>query len=352
VTPVRKASVIQVVYSSKNAAESAAVLTCLSELYLQDHLRVHSTAGAHEFFRAQAQQFKQQLHDAQTRLSDFRRRKNVVLLPEQKDLILRRVIDMEQALNETAASLEEAVIRVNTLKGQVASQQPRVVTQSRVVPNQYSVERLHTMLAELQNRRTDLLAKFHPDDRLVREIDDQIKNTTAAMERASKLTAVEQTTDVNPLRQSLEAEFSRAELLRAGLESRRASLKSVLQSWHTRLVALDAATAEHEALNRQIKQAEDNLILYSTKQEEARIADSLDQQKIANVSIAEAPSKPYLPSKPNVPLNLALGFLLACFASIAAAFALEMNRTSFETAEDLQAATDLPVLATVPVEGV
>jgi len=261
-------------------------------------------------------------------------------------------MDTEQALNEARAGLGEAVGRIDTLKGQLASLQPRVVTQSRVLPNQYSVERLHTMLAELENRRTALLAKFQSNDRLVSEIDKQIEDTSAALGRARELTSVEQTTDVNPLRQSLEAELARAEVSRAGLESRRASLFGVLQSWRTRLAGLDNVTAEHDGMSREIKQAEESLLLYSRKQEEARMADSLDQQKIANVTIAEAPSKPYLPSKPNVPLNLALGFLLACFASIGTAFALEMNRTTFDSADELQNALKLPVLASVPLEGV
>jgi capsular polysaccharide biosynthesis protein len=53
-----------------------------------------------------------------------------------------------------------------------------------------------------------------------------------------------------------------------------------------------------------------------------------------------------------VPLNLALGFLLACFSSLGAAFAAEMNRVTFDSADELQASLNLPVLASVPVEGV
>lgn len=351
VTPVRKANIIQVTYQSTGAAQSAAVLSTLGEVYLQEHLRVHRTAGTYEFFRNQAQQYEQQLQEAQARLSDFRRRNGVVVLSEQKDLMLRRVMDTEQAMNETSASLDEAAGRVGTVKGQLSTLQPRVVTQSRVVPNQYSVERLHTMLAELQNRRTDLLAKFRADDRLVKEVEDQIKDTSAALDRASKLTAVEQTTDVNPLRQSLEGELARAEMQRAGVQARRDTLAGALRAWKVRLTKLDQGTAEYEDINRELKRAEENVILYSKKQEEARIADSLDQQKIANVSIAEAPSQPYLPFKPNVALNLVAGLCLAVFVSVGTAFALELRRSTFGSADELHAATNVPVLAVVPARG-
>ena len=352
VSPVRKANIIQVAYLSVDPAQSAAVLKSLSELYLQDHLRLHRTAGAHDFFRSQADKYRHQLEDAQARLSDFRRRHNIILLSEQKDLTLRRLMETQNAINEVSAALQEAESRVRTLKTQLVPLDARVITQSRVVPNQYSIERLHTMLAELQNRRTDLLAKFRPDDRLVREVDDQISDTNAAMERARKLTSVEQTTDVNPLRQSLESELARAQLTYAGLVARADILTGALRSWRTRLAQLDEVTSEHDVLNRKIKEAEENLILYSKKQEEARIEDSLDQLKIANVSILEPPVAPTLPLKPNVPLNLAVGFLLAAIFSVGTAFALEMSRTTFETLDELESAVDVPVIAIISAEGV
>jgi uncharacterized protein involved in exopolysaccharide biosynthesis len=352
VSPVRKANTIQVSYSSLNPTQSLTLLQSLSELYLQDHLRLHRTTGAHEFFRTQAAAYQHQLNDAQSRLSEFRRTHNVSALAEQKDLTLRRLMETQQTVNEVSAAIQEAQSRVRTLKAQLVPLDSRVITQTRVVPNQYSIERLHTMLAELQNRRTDLLTKFRSDDRLVREVDDQIKDTNAAMNRASKLTSVEQTTDVNPLRQTLEADLAHAQLTQAGLVSRAETLDAALRSWRVRLAKLDEVTSEHDTLNRKVKEAEENLTLYSKKQEEARIEDSLDALKIANVSILEPPVKPTLPSKPNVPTNLAVGFLLAAFVSLGTAFVLEMNRCTFETFDELESATDVPVLAVIRTEGV
>ena len=51
----------------------------------------------------------------------------------------------------------------------------------------------------------------------------------------------------------------------------------------------------HERLSHDIKLAEDKLDVYVKRQEEARIADALDRQKFANVSLIESPVRPYLP---------------------------------------------------------
>jgi polysaccharide biosynthesis protein PslE len=352
VTPLRKTSIIQVTYTSDNAALASSVLQTLGELYLQAHLRVHKSPGTYEFFKTQAAQHEQQLSAAQSRLDEFRQRNNVVLLSEQKDLLLRRVMETEQASNEASAAAKEASGRIQALQAQIASLDSRVVTQSRVVPNQYSVERLHTMLTELQNRRTELTAKFNADDRLVQDIEKQITDTTAALERARAMTSVEQTTDLNPIRQALEGERSRAELSVAGLAARAASLGSMLQGTRAQLARLNAATTEHDALSREIKQLEESVVLYRKKREEARISDSLDEQKFANVSIFEPATKPHLSNSPNLGMYVLAGCVLALFAGAAVAFAADMSRRTFDTAEELQAFTGVIVLADVPLEGV
>ncbi len=47
-----------------------------------------------------------------------------------------------------------------------------------------------------------------------------------------------------------------------------------------------------EDLQREVKAAEENYLLYLQKREEARIADALDKSHILNVAIAEPPNGP------------------------------------------------------------
>lgn len=350
ITPVRKANIIQITYAARTPELAAAVLKSLSDAYLDAHLNVHRTPGTTEFFRNQAAQYEGRLRDAENRLSEFRRQNSLTSLTEQKDLMLRKTMDSETALREADAALAETRSRVLELRRQVAAQNPRIVTQSRVVPNQYSVERLNTMLAELENRRTQALMKFRPEDRVVTSIEQEIANTRAALDRASKLVSVEESTDVNPLRHGLESDLARAELQEAGLQARRDSLAGILSGYRARLAQLENATIHHDELQRTVKESEENYLLYQRKHEEARIADSLDQQKIANVAIAEAPVARHIPAKPNVLLNLILGTLLAGFVSLGAAFVSEFSGSGFHTPADLEAATGLPVLATVPFQ--
>jgi uncharacterized protein involved in exopolysaccharide biosynthesis len=348
IAPVRKANVISISYSANSPELAAAVLKKLGELYLDKHLKLHHPTGASDFFKEKADQYETQLHDSEKQLTTFQQDNNLVVLAQQKDLTLQKAAEAKSKLLESETAVNETTNRIKRIEQQLAATPKRIITQSKSLPAQYSAERLNTMMVELQNRRTQLLTKFRPDDRLVREVDEQIRTTKDALAKAESQTATEQATDLNPLRQSLESEYSRARLEQSGAQARRDTLSTQLREYQAALQKLEGDTTRHDDLQRQKKEAEENYQLYAKKREEARIADELDRQKITNVSIAEAPAVPRIPSSPNRPLNLILGFFVAAFLSLGTVFSAEMLGDSIHTPRQLEALTGATVLATVP----
>jgi len=348
ITPVKKANVISISYSANSPEVAAAVLKRLGDLYLEKHLKLHHPTGASDFFKEKADQYETQLHDSEKQLTNFQQDNKLVVLAQQKDLTLQRTAEAKAKLLESETAFNEATNRIKRIEQQLATTPKRIVTQSKSIPAQYSAERLNTMMVELQNRRTQLLTKFRPDDRLVREVDAQIRTTREALARAESQTATEQQTDLNPLRQTLETEYSRARLEQTGAQARRDTLAAQLRDYEGELRKLEGDTTRHDDLQRQKKEAAENYQLYAKKREEARIADELDRQKITNVSIAEAPTVPRIPSSPNRPLNLLLGVFVATFLSLGTVFSAEMLGGTVHTARQLEALTGATVLATVP----
>jgi len=348
INPVRKANIITVTYASNSPQVAAAVLKKLGDLYLEKHLKLNHPTGASDFFKDQAEDYGNQLKESEQRLSEFQQQNNLVVLSQQKELTLQKTAEAKTKMLDAEAALNEATHRIERVEQQLSMMPKRVITQSRQLPNQYSAERLNTMIVELQNKRTQLLTKFRPDDRLVREVDEQIRTTRDALNRAEQKTSVEEATDLNPLRQTLETELSRARLDQAGAKARRDTLTTQLGQYDASLKKLEGDTTRHDDLQRVKKEAEDNYQLYAKKREEARIADELDRQKITNVSIAEAAAVPQLPSSPNRPVNLLLGLFLAAFLSLGTVFTAEMLSDAVHTPRQLEALTGAMVLATVP----
>ncbi len=351
ISPVRKANIIAISYASNSPELSAKVLNRLGELYLEKHLKLHHPEGATDFFQTQADEYESQLKQAEQRFTEFQQSNNLVVLHQQKELTLQKTAEAKASLLASEAAVNEATQKIKRVEQQLASMPERVLTQSRSLPNQYSAERLNTMMVELQTRRAQLLTKFNPEDRLVREVDEQIRITREALDKAERKSAVEEATGLNPLRQALETELARARLEQSAAMARRATLTGQLQQYQGALDQLEANTARHNDLQRQVKEAEENYQLYARKREESRIADELDRQKITNVSIAEAPTPAQLPTSPNRPLNLVLGVVLAGFLCIGSVLSAELLDDTVYSARQLEALTGSPVLATVPANG-
>src|SRR5882672_915482 len=265
IAPVRKANIISVSYSTNSPDLAAAVLKKLGDLYFEKHLKLHHPTGASDFFKEKADQYETQLHDSEKQLTSFQQDNNLVVLAQQKDLTLQKTAEAKSKLLESETAVNETTNRIKRIEQQLAVTPKRIVTQSKSLPAQYSAERLNTMMVELQNRRTQLLTKFRPDDRLVREVDEQIRTTKAALAKAESQTSTEQATDLNPLRQTLEGEYSRARLEQTGAQARRDTLAAQLRDYEGSLRKLEGDTTTHNDLQRQVKEAEENYQLYAKK---------------------------------------------------------------------------------------
>ncbi len=323
VAPVRKSNVIEVSYLSKSPESAYEVMQELSERYLQEHLNLHGTPGTQEFFRQQAGAYEEQLRRNDANLSEFRRRYGITTMPEEMAAVLKRSMEASGEFDAADAAVHEYQHKVAEAEAQIAATQSRVLTQSRESTNQYSVEHLHTMLVDLQNRRTDLVAKFRSDDRLVTTVDQQIAEVQAALEQAKTTRATEETTDINPLHEDLKKDLATARMELAGALARRVSLARDVTGYRERLATLEGVSPEYDGLMREARLSEEDFLLHMKKEEEARIADALDKQKIANVAIVEHPVVPQAQASPKPLLDMALGFVLAVFASFGAAIGLE-----------------------------
>ena len=350
VASVKKANIIEVSYSSPSPELSAAVLNHLAELYLDKHLKVHHPPGAFEFFKNQADVYANDLSRAENKFSNFQQRTGSVGIDQQKELTINRLAETRSKLKDLEGAISESDKRIAALTSQLSTTDKRITTQNRVIPNQYSVERMSTLLVELKNRRTQLLNKYQPADRVVREVDEQIAVTTDALDKASRSTSSEEATDVNPLRQTLELDLNKAKVDQAGRIALRKNLSDQVAAYQEQLTRLNGVTVVHDELERQVKRNEESYQLYAKKEEESRIGDALDKQKISNVSIAEAPIVPLAPRRNERLLVVILGISAGLFFGFGAAFVRELLRDTFYSPNELEVFSGKLVLATIPFQ--
>jgi uncharacterized protein involved in exopolysaccharide biosynthesis len=349
VDPVKKSNIIDVTYTSSDPEYSARVLNVLADLYLEKHLAVHRPSGAFEFFQQETERYRKGLAMIETRLSDPNSSEGMVSSQLEKDLTLKALPTAEAKLRETQEMIADTEERIHLLEKQLAATSPRLTTNVRTTDNRGVLENLKSNLWTLELKRTELLGKYEPGYRAVQEVENQIAQIRAAMAEEEKVSLKEETSDQNPVYQMIMQDLLKAKSQLAGLRATEKATAETARNYREKARQLDQKEMVQHDLLRTQKLAEDNYQLYLKKQEEVRISNELDRQRIVNVAIAEkatVPTDPYGTPKPVIVLG---GGLLASFMSLALAFFVNQLDPTFKTPDELEAFLKIPVLAAIPI---
>src|SRR5438270_2552338 len=347
VQPIKLTNLISVSYKSRDPQLAARVLNSLASLYLEKHLAMHRAPGEFEFFHQQAEEYRKALANAEAKLTDFSREQGVVNPGLEKEIAVRKLAEFEADAKSAQATIAATRQSIRTLESQLATLPKRETTQVRTSDNPQLMERMKSKSLELQLKRTELLTKFEPTYRPVQEVEQQIAQTKVAIEAAEKAPLRDETTDRDPTYEALRSELAKSQTDLAALEARATAAASLVRSYQKESQELDNKEALHQDMLRAAKADEENYMLYQRKQEEARISDALDRQRISNVVVAEPASVPFLP-QPRWLFVLSGGGLFAALSSIVLAFAVDYWDPSFRTPEEVESLLGSPVVAAIP----
>ncbi|MFB3814506.1 MAG: GumC family protein [Terriglobales bacterium] len=347
VEPSKKSNVIVVHYRASSPQRAQAVLNSLAKFYFEKHLGVRRPAGQFAFFEQQAEQYHAQLMDAEAQLAAFPKQTGVVSGPLERDSIVQKLADMKVTLETTRAGIAEAQKRVATLQQQIAATPARMTTAQRSADNPQLLQKLKGTLLDLQLKRTELLQKYEPTYRPVQQVEQQIKETEAAIEAAKTAPLRDVTTDADPTHQWMRSELAKAKTELRALQAREAVTSNSIRAFEQQAAQLNASSIEQAELIRNVKALEENYQLYSRKREQARIDDALDRSRILNVAMAEPPTLPAMPQHPPAAI-LSYGVVLAILLSGSAAFISELMDHSFRTPQEVERYLQVPVVAALP----
>jgi polysaccharide biosynthesis transport protein len=349
IEPEKKSYLIDVSYASPDPQLSAQVLNTLGNYLLDKHAEVRRTPGTAQFFDDETHQYKQKLDQAQERLAAFNQKEGLVTDQSEKDASVPRMAEFEFNLRQTQAAIPRAEENVRNLEAQLRTTQPRITTELRNSDNAVLMQQLKSSLVNLELQHTDLMQKYAPDDRQVKEVEEQIGQVKAAIETHQKAPLKEEVTNENPTYELLHQELVRARAELASLKALATSYNKVDTSYRGEAVERDQKQLEQQSLLRDLKTAEQSYLLYLNKREEARISDAFDKMRIVNVSIAEAASAPLFPNNP-ASLTLMLAAILGCLLSTGLVFVQEQLDGSMRSPEQVEAYLGVPVLAAMPHE--
>jgi len=194
IEPLKKTTLIRVVYASRDPELSARVLQTLANLYQEKHAAVHRPAGTFDFFDQQAMRYGEELAAAEARLTEFNGKEGVAAPAAQKQLVLQQLSQFEADLQQEQSSAYAAGERARALQAQEAAAPGRQTTQTRKSDNAQLLANLESTLLSLELKRSDMLAKYQPTYPPVEALEAQIAETRASIARARQAPVEEITT--------------------------------------------------------------------------------------------------------------------------------------------------------------
>jgi uncharacterized protein involved in exopolysaccharide biosynthesis len=349
VSLVRKSNMIHAAYLASDPETAKSTLDRLLAAFLEKQRDIAQPPGTAKFFADQAANYKRQLDEAQQQLAQYQQQQNIVSLQDTEQALDRNINEAQAELRSTDAMLGSIQKQLGTQTRQLKEIPNRQMTQVRTLPNDYSVERLNTMLAELQNQRTSLLTKFTPNDRLVQQVERQIADTKAALKNAEAMTSQEHDSDINPVWQTVTGAIIQNETQREALKAKRGVLADQITKMQKQLADAEGSAVPYTTLKQKVTDLQSNFQLYTQKRDEAQMADAMNQNRLLNVAVAQSPTFSILPFRPRPVVDIVLGTFTAIFFASFLVFFAEMGRSTFANAPEVQRTSPYPVLATVPL---
>jgi uncharacterized protein involved in exopolysaccharide biosynthesis len=348
VIPLNASDIIKITYQAQSPGFAAQVLKELGDLYLAKHTLIRRPQGTSDFFQHQAEQYKTEMEASEGQLVNFTEKTGIVSADFEKQVALQKINDFDLTLQQTRASIAETEKRLRTLEAEGGTVPERVTTQIKVADNPQLMANLKTTLLDLELKRTELLERFDPAYPLVEEVEKKISETLTSIAEAEKRGIREETTDQDPAHAWLKTEMVKAQADLLGLQARASAMSRALKALESRALNLQGESVVQQDLLRTAKANEENYLLYHRKREEARIADALDQRKIINAAVAEAPMMPLVPASLPIPVKVSLAIVIATLVSLGLGFLIEYLDPSFRTPEEIAEYLEIPLLATIP----
>jgi succinoglycan biosynthesis transport protein ExoP len=353
VTALKGSNILIVSYKNRDPGVARQVLQELVKRYFDKHLEVHRSVGAFDFVTKQTAQLQAELNQTEQELKQLKDKAGITSLAESTTALATELTKAQEELDAAEAELASQQARMKEVEQSLvgaaeAKQSNNTVPQvSSEVVREYQA--LVNREAQLRQMQTDLLARYTPQNRIVKVKQAQIDGLVNQRRDLEKkypglLATVSSAASSDGNR--LDPVSERARL--AEIESKRDTLRSRLSGLQERAKMLSDVGPRIAQLERTKEVLETNYKYYGASLEKARIDETLDPARMPNISVVQTPSPAVIATDGVGKVALALGGGgVALGFGIALLIELVLDRTvkrSFELERRLR----IPLMLSIP----
>lgn len=317
-----QSSVMQITYTAHDPRFAAKIANAFATAYMEVTLRLRTepTKEAAAWFDGQLKSLRKDFETAQARLAEFQKEHGIIATDERVDVENARLAE----LSTQALAAQNA-----TYDAQSRASQARANTRIEDLPEVLSNPLIQTLKGQLLTAEAKLqelstrLGPRHPE-------------------------YIQQKSEVDSLRARLNAEEHKvvASLQSADRQNRMHAdeLQKALAAQRAKVIQLRDARAQSLVLIRDVDTAQK---AYEAALQRYLVNKVESGAQQTNISILNAATEPTRPSKPKVPLNIALGVIVGLMLGLGAVFLLELVDRRVRSTTDLEAGLDAPLLGTL-----
>ena len=319
--------VINVSFESESPTKAATIANKFAELYLLEQLeaKFDATQQANTWLNTRLEGLRQQVLTDEAAVQNYRIANNL-LSAAGTNLTETEISNYNQSLAEARAQVAEDEARLSTARSQLArgsSGDDLGEALSSPVIQQLRQQRatVSAKVADLQGRYGERHPEMLTANRQLTDIDGQIQ------------------AEIQRIISNLEAQVQVS-------RQRAAAIGGSLSNARGTLVGNNQAQVRLNELERTAEASRTLYESYLNRYKETSSQQGIEQSDARVVSSATIPTGQ---SSPKVPLNLALGLVLAMGCGLGAVVLAEMLDSGLATAEDVEHRLDVSYLGAVPL---
>jgi capsular exopolysaccharide synthesis family protein len=331
VNPTRLSRLVDVGFTSPQAAFSARVANAWAENFIQTNLerKVQATSYGRNLLERQLQLQKQRLDESQRQLVGYASSQEIINLPAQsggtagggtpeRSIVADDLAALNTVLTQAIADRIEAEARYRSGSGSGAS--------TEALGN-VAINNLRQRRAELAAQYQQLMVQFEPGYPTAQALKSQIDQLDRAIGR-----------EESRVSGSIQSNYRAAAARESALQERVKQLKSSYLDNRRRSIQYNIYQQEVDT-NRALY---DGLL---QRYKEIGVANGVG---VNNISVVDTANEPQRPSSPRLILNLLISLLGGLALGAAAALVLEQMDEAFGDPGEVERKLGLPLLGSVP----
>jgi polysaccharide biosynthesis protein PslE len=318
VEPVKESDVLVLKVRMPDGKLCVEVANRILTYYLEERAKARKVSAGADFFSAQLMENRDRLKGILNERAKIRRDWQLSAADQQRGLLLQELTSIRLQITQNQGEIAQLEKQQTVMASQVANL-PEMLPKEKLEQRNPALESIKDRLTILRVDRAKMSSRYQPDSEMLKRMDAEIADLQRSLDSEAPAVAMSTTSEINPVVREFKAGMEQAKVRIAGLVSRNQDLQASASRISADLDRVNRGGDAYDTLEREYQIAERNYVDYAKKQEDARISEELDSQRLPNVAIMSPPEMPIEPIYPRhlftlafaLPISLLLGIALA-----------------------------------------